>query len=63
MSKLYDQRTTVQHGLESRNYTRLQKMGKSLNTHPGWIANQAIQFALDQPDKLFEYLRGKVRTI
>ena len=61
MANIFDNRTTMQFGLEQKDQQRVRTLAKRLKCHPGWLIMQMTDMLLDEPDALFNFLSRKIK--
>ena len=61
MANIFDNRATMQFGLEQKDQQRVRALAKRLKCHPGWLIMQMTDMLLDEPDALFNFLSRKIK--
>lgn len=61
MSRIFENRSTFQFGIENEELNKLQKRARKLKIHPGWIVNQMVELFNEKPEVLFEHLTSKIK--
>ena len=61
MEKIYENRKSASFGMEGVDQTKLKSAAKKLKVHPGWLVNQAVNLAINNPDALFDNMKRQFK--